>query len=282
MQLHDHVSIAVGNSAPGQVARSICIVSCTPRTSATASMDRQIVLIRHGDDPADDRVVTYFRSRNIEPRIVRPFNGDRLGVLDDRVAGSVVFGGPFNVFDTDKHPFLLEEHRWIERCIEQHVPLLGICQGAQSIAYTLGAVCGPRAGEPHEFGYYPVRSTPAGLRWFPERLMVAQAHSHAFELPDGAELLAAGDVFPHQAMRYGDNVFAFQFHPEVTRTGFGRWQDADWAPYGKPGAQTREEQDALARAHDGKQHSWFMNFLDTLFGRTLDAMPRESEAGGER
>lgn len=228
-------------------------------------MDGRVVLIRHGDDPSDDRVVTYFRSRNVDPEIVRPFKGEPLGHVDGGVAGCVVYGGPFNVFDTDKHPFLLEEHRWIEQCIARDVPLLGICQGAQSIAYTLGARCGPRPGEPHEFGYYPVHATEAGREYFPAELVVAQAHFHEFELPDGAELLASGETFPHQAMRYGENVFALQFHPEVTRVGFRRWQEADWAAYGKPGVQTRETQDALAAAHDSRQHAWFMGFLERIF-----------------
>lgn len=233
-------------------------------------MDRRIVLIRHGDDPTDDRVVTYFRARNIDPVIVRPFEGERLGDVDERVAASVVYGGPFDVSDTQNYPFLRDEHRWIKQCIAQNVPLLGICQGAQSIAYTLGARCGPRPGAPHEFGYYVVRPTAAGRAFFPDELVVTQAHFHEFELPDGAESLACNEIFPHQAMRYGDKVFAFLFHPEVTRAGFRRWQNADWAPFGKPGVQTREMQDELAEAHDERQHTWFMNFLDRLFGRVLD------------
>ncbi len=241
------------------------------------NMDRRVVLIRHGDDPSDDRVVTYFRSNNIEPEIVRPFKGEPLGDVNGGVAASVLYGGPFNVFETDAHPFLRDEHRWIEQCIESGVPLLGICQGAQSIAYTLGAKCGPRRGKPYEFGYYPIRPTRAGKAFFPDELIVAQAHFHGFELPKGAELLAEGDAFPHQAMRYGDNVFALQFHPEVTRAGFRRWQAADWALYGKPGVQSREIQDALAEAHDDNQHRWFMRFLDTLFARALGLSPDAGE-----
>lgn len=232
-------------------------------------MDRRIVLIRHGDNPADDRVVTYFRSMNVEPEIVRPFKGEPLGDVDERVAASVVYGGPFHVSEPEMHPFLVDEHRWIAQCMERDVPLLGICQGAQSIAYTLGARCGPRPGEPYEFGYYPVHATDAGKAYFPDELVVAQAHFHEFELPDGAELLASNETFPRQAMRYGDNVFAVLFHPEVTRPAFRRWQEADWAFYGKCGVQTRETQDALAEAHDGAQHAWFMGFLDRIFGKAI-------------
>jgi GMP synthase (glutamine-hydrolysing) len=61
-------------------------------------------------------------------------------------------------------------------------------------------------------------------------------------------------------------ILGFQFPPEVTRTGFRRWQGRDWAGFGKPGAQTREQQDRLGQAHDQAQHDWFMGLLDRLFG----------------
>ena len=229
-------------------------------------MSKRVVLIRHGDDPVDDRVVSYFRSRNIEPEMRRPYKGDALGEVDESVAASVVYGGPFNVFETGKHPFLNEEHRWIEQCIGNDVPLLGICQGAQSIAHVLGARCGPIEDEPYEFGYYPIQPTEAGKAFFPSELHVCESHFHEFAIPDGAERLASSAAFPNQAMRYGETTFAFQFHAEVTRTGFRRCQNQDWAPFGKPGAQTREQQDRLGQAHDPAQHDWFMGFLDRLFG----------------
>jgi GMP synthase (glutamine-hydrolysing) len=230
-----------------------------------------VVLIRHGDDPDDDRVVEYVRSKGIAPEIVRPFKGERLGDVDDEVAGSVVYGGPFNVFEEDVHPFLHEEARWIGQCMQQNVPLLGICQGAQQIARVLGAEVGPKAGWPTEFGYYEIKPTAQGRDLFPPSLVVAQSHFHEFQIPPGAERLAGSALFANQAFRAGDRTYGFQFHAEVTPAGFRRWQEAPWARYGQPGSQTREEQDRLMAAHDQAQHDWFMGFLERLFGAAIAA-----------
>jgi GMP synthase (glutamine-hydrolysing) len=191
--------------------------------------------------------------------------------LDESWAGSVVHGGPFNVFEEQQHPFLREEHRWISQCIERELPLLGICQGAQSIAYVLGAEVGPPASGLHEFGYYELTPTAEGIAegFMIAPLVATQAHFHTFALPEGATLLASSELYPNQAYRHRTNTYGLQFHPEVTIEGFRRWQAAPWAAYGKPGAQTREEQDALMVQHDAAQSAWFYRFLESLFGSRL-------------
>ncbi len=232
----------------------------------------RIVLIRHESDPDDDRIVTFLRGKTIQPQILRPFLGENLGKADSSVVASVIYGGPFNVFDEERHKFLYDENRWIEDCLKRDIPLLGICQGAQSIARVLGAHAGPLPGDEHEFGYYPIAATKAGKSLFPDELVVAESHFHEFQIPDGGELLASSELFGQQAMKYGDSTFAFQFHAEVTPAGFGRWQHVNHNMYGKPGAQTREEQNALMDKYDPTQHQWIMQFQEKFFAGAIDAI----------
>jgi hypothetical protein len=44
-----------------------------------------------------------------------------------------------------------------------------------------------------------------------------------------------------------------------------RWQALANAPWDKPGAQTRDQQDRLAAQHLAATHRWFEQFLDTFF-----------------
>ncbi|HEY4193692.1 MAG TPA: gamma-glutamyl-gamma-aminobutyrate hydrolase family protein [Mesorhizobium sp.] len=232
----------------------------------TKSAKRKLVLIRHGKGPCDDRVSVFGAEHGYELEYRHPFDGDALGLPEDDVAGAVIFGGRFEAYETQKYPFLKQEARWIEACIDQGIPLLGICQGAQQIAHTLGGRVGPPPSNAHEFGYYPLLPTEKGRTTFPGPMRVTQAHFHTFDIPAGAVHLASSEDYPNQAFRYGQRTYAFQFHPEVTIEGFRRWQMSLSGLFGKPGAQTREEQDRLIYDSDRVQAAWFYAFLSKLFG----------------
>lgn len=229
-------------------------------------MQRKLILIRHDDGPRDDRVSAWALEHGLAVDYRHPFAGEALPEPGGDVAGVVIFGGPFEVYETRKYPFLRDEARCIEACLAGQVPLLGICQGAQQIAHTLGAEVGPPKGGFYEFGYYALTPNDAGRTLFPDTLHVAQAHFHTFGIPNGAELLASSALYPNQAFRHGPGVMAFQFHPEITKTGFRRLQRRLTGHYDKPGAQRRDEQDRLMRAHDGRIDAWFRGFLDGFFG----------------
>ena len=169
------------------------------------------------------------------------------------------------MFDTKDFLFLEDEYRWIRDCLTADIPMLGICQGAQQIAYHLGAKVGPLDSKTSEFGYYQVEPTPEAFAcgFLQEPLFVTQAHSHTFGIPAGAIRLAGSKLFPNQAFKYGEKVYGLQFHPEVTIEGFRRWQKEDWSRY--IGQQTSKDQTRLMYKSDAAQAKWFYKFLDNLF-----------------
>lgn len=230
-------------------------------------MGQRVLLVRHGDEPADDRVVSWLSQAGYEIDTRKPFAGDLLGDPDDDLAGTVIYGGMFEVYETEKFPFLKEEYRWIEACLGADIPMLGICQGAQQIAHHLGAWVGPLDPKVFEFGYYRVNPTAEAKGFMENDLWVSQSHFHTFDLPEGAVRLAGNETFENQAFRIGDKVFGFQFHPEVTIEGFRRWQDNKQDVYTQAGVQSREEQTRAMYEYDAAQARWFYGFLEDLFGR---------------
>ena len=226
----------------------------------------ELVLVRHSDEPADDRVFTYARINGLIPVEKFPFRGDLLGTPTEKTLGTVVYGGNFNVFEEEKHQFLNEENRWIMACMEENLPVLGLCQGAQQIARILGSQVGPKPDNREEFGYYEVTPTSEGLDFLPKPTFFTQAHFHTFEIPKGAVHLACSKEFENQAFKYSDNVFGLQYHPECTIEGFRRWQRHS-LPEQSGGAQSQSEQNRLMMRHDAQQAIWFYSFLAKLFGR---------------
>lgn len=225
----------------------------------------RVLCIRHGDGPEDDRVTSWCRLNGVIADTRRPFRGEDAGRIGEDLAGVVVLGGMYSAFDTSRHPFLRDEYRLIEAAMATDTPLLGICQGAQMVAHALGARVGPPDHGHHEFGYYKVTPTEAGRQILPRPLHLCQAHFHTYELPRGAVHLARSALFEQQAFRYGQATYGFQFHAEQTTAGFRRWQTQS-SSYGKPGAQTRQEQNDLMRRHDKAQADWFFGFLDQFLG----------------
>lgn len=136
----------------------------------------------------------------------------------------IILGGPWSVYDD--FPWLEAELKLIRRAMEKNVPILGICLGAQLIATALGAEvkpCGPR-----EIGWYPLKLTDEGrsdalLGHLEAEETVFQWHGDMFDIPAGAAHLAASPLCRNQAFRYGDNVWALQFHLEVTPPMVEEW-----------------------------------------------------------
>jgi GMP synthase-like glutamine amidotransferase len=138
----------------------------------------------------------------------------------------VILGGPMNVYEEDRYPFLRKEDLFIKETIQRGKSVLGICLGAQLIAKALGAkVVKARI---KEIGWYEVSLTEEGTRdrmfcFLPKTFPVFQWHEDTFEIPKAGKLIATSSSIPRQAFRYGENVYGLQFHLEVTKGMIQEW-----------------------------------------------------------
>jgi len=139
----------------------------------------------------------------------------------------MVLGGAMHADQDHLHPWLREENLFVQRLLDLHVPLLGVCLGAQLIAKATHAAV-LRSPEP-EVGWVEVELTDDAaddpvLSRLPPRFDAFQWHFYTYELPAGAVELARSRLCT-QAFRLGDAAWGIQFHAEVTRPQIAGWAE---------------------------------------------------------
>jgi GMP synthase (glutamine-hydrolysing) len=221
---------------------------------------KPVLLVLHQDRSTPGRVGQHFQNLGIPIDVRRPRFGDPLPETMDGHAGAVIFGGPQSANDSDD--YIRREIDWIAVPLRDNKPLLGICLGAQMLARHLGArVCRHPDGKA-EVGYYPIHPTAAGRALVPAWPdQVYQWHREGFDVPAGAELLAEGDIFEVQAMRFG-RAYAIQFHAEVTHLTMCRWTTRGHERMLLPGAKQRAAHFTDRLVYDPAIRAWLAAFLD--------------------
>ncbi len=129
-----------------------------------------------------------------------------------------IMGGPMNIHEEHKYPWLKNEKAFIEKSIDAGKVVVGFCLGAQLIADVLGA----RVYSNHwkEIGWFEVKLT-GGTRTssvfssLPQRFMAFHWHGDTFEIPSGCTRVAESMACKNQAFEYKGRVFALQFHLET-------------------------------------------------------------------
>lgn len=133
----------------------------------------------------------------------------------------VVMGGPMNVYEVERYPWLAPEKVLIRRAIDEGKVVLGICLGAQLIADVLGGRV--RKNEDREIGWHPVNLTSEGSKsdlfgLLPEEFFPLSWHGDTFDIPPGAVRMAESGGCANQAFQLG-RAIGLQFHLEATAEG---------------------------------------------------------------
>lgn len=183
----------------------------------------------------------------------------------------VVMGGPMNIYEEERYPWLVDEKAVIREAVATGRKVLGICLGAQLITDAIG---GKVVRNKHtEIGWFPVRWDKRALDSLlfthsSEEMLAYHWHGDRCELPAGAELLAGSEACKQQAFRYKDHVVGFQFHAEMREEDARRLIENSREEL-KPGPYIQSEDQMLERSerfHDANK--WMENFLDWFMSTT--------------
>lgn len=221
-----------------------------------------IVLITHAEPDAPDSASDHLEAMGYALMWVCPARGQRLPSIGRNMTAAIVYGGDYAPTETRRFPFMAAEIDWVGQWLATGRPFLGLGLGAQVLGVQLGARLYSHPDGLSEIGYYPLDPTPEGLPVIPERMTVAQWHYLGFDLPDSATLLASSGYFETQAIRYAENAFGFQFHPELSPRQHEIWLERNIDMTTIPGAQDIFTQRQMADAYHGRMQAWFVDFLE--------------------
>lgn len=135
------------------------------------------------------------------------------------LSGIVITGSPAMV--SDRQDWSERTAEWLAKVVPTGLPVLGVCYGHQLLAHALGGRSGPNPNA-RQIGTVTsqlidnYRNDPL-LGHLPAMFSAQTSHSEVvLELPPGAQRLATSPLDQNFAIRFTENVWGVQFHPEFS------------------------------------------------------------------
>ncbi len=176
-------------------------------------MHQKIIILDFGSQTTQ-LIGRRVRELNMYCEIV-PYN--KFPLNDPSVIGVILSGSPFSVYDEKAFKTELAD-------IRGKYPLLGICYGAQFMAYANGGTV--ESADSREYGRAKLEYINASdplLKGIETGAQVWMSHGDTITaLPDKFKIIASTDHVPVAAYRVeGEQVWGVQFHPEVYHSECG-------------------------------------------------------------
>jgi len=226
-----------------------------------------VLIIKNIITEGPGTIEDFLRKEDFSFKVVELSSGEVPPSLED-FNSLVIMGGPMGVYDIGQYPHLRIESRIIREAINRDMKVLGICLGAQMIAYCLGSDV--YKGPEEEIGWQHIELAGDGIRDpfmkklaihpsvgdFWRKFKVFHWHGDTFEIPIGAVLLASSELYKNQAFRYKNNVYGFQFHIEVTGKMIKDWFE------NRPEVNSIvKETDGIYEAYSGRARNFYKAFF---------------------
>ena len=176
-------------------------------------MSETVIIVDFGGQ-YNQLIARRVRENNVYSEVV-PYHKALAEIIEKQPKGIIFTGGPASVYEEgaptiDPQVFRLG------------IPVLGICYGAQLMAYLLGGKVVPPVAR--EYGRVPITTNGGLMGSIVKQGNSWMSHGDQIEtIPEGFAVTATSASCPVAAMENASQrLYAVQFHPEVQHTEFGR------------------------------------------------------------
>ena len=148
---------------------------------------------------------------------ILPYTTPLAQIKETNYKGIIFTGGPNSVYEETSPHYTAD-------ILKLGIPILGICYGAQLMAYMQGGEI--KHADTREYGRTEITVNTASLlfKGIPEKSLYWMSHTdYISKVPRNFMISAWSENCPCAAMEYPKKrLYGVQFHPEVTHTEFGK------------------------------------------------------------
>ena len=198
----------------------------------------RILVLQHLEREGPGLFVSLAEKRGFSVCTFRLDLGDSLPALNNGDL-LLVLGGPMGIRDigTSTYPWLIDEVFLIREALNKGVGIIGVCLGAQLLAYAAGGdIEMLQEGESHqpfaEIGWeniFPqsLKNNSKFTTLLENPFPVLHWHGDRILLPKGAELIASSCRCQEQLFNIGSLAYGIQFHVEIDDEMVDTWISED-------------------------------------------------------
>ncbi|WP_320674541.1 type 1 glutamine amidotransferase [Prochlorococcus sp. MIT 1341] len=238
----------------------------------------RLVILQHLQREGPGLFSIIAREFGIDISVYRLDKSSQLPIISD-IDSLLILGGPMSVMDRDKSKYLWidNEINLIKQVLLKQIPFVGVCFGAQLLAYASGGNVetliteekrvNPEVGWSPVFPLHPQPDEPL-LEYLKEPMQVLHWHEDRILLPKSASLLASSSRCREQLFRIGPNAYGLQFHAEIYGDMVEEWirEDSEFI-YQAMGRDARSVLYEQQREFCLSSHRNRMDFLRGLFAQ---------------
>jgi GMP synthase (glutamine-hydrolysing) len=182
----------------------------------------RVHVVQHTATEGLGRLADWLPAIGVDVHPTHPYLGNRVppSVEGDAL---IVLGGPMGAYDDEVAPWLPSVRELLASAVDDGVPTIGICLGAQLLAVAAGGTVERGPAGP-EIGLGEVMVSTGDELLSPGVMPVVQWHHDAVTaLPESTEVLASSPLYAIQAFRVGEVAWGLQFHVEATTEMVEGW-----------------------------------------------------------